>query len=69
MGIVTVKDLMEHFLDIIGVTLPPTEEYEKVMDYYDKLVAVPYFEYKQLMYAQTKLDEIMAGDSNAKENN
>jgi hypothetical protein len=59
MEFLTVKDIIENFLENIEVKLVKNEEYEKVMGYYEKIVAIPEFEYTQLLLAQKELDKRM----------
>ena len=59
MKFLTVRDIIENFLDNLGVKMVKNEEYEKVMGYYEKIVAIPEFEYKQLLLAQKELDKRM----------
>lgn len=56
MKFLTVRDIIENFLENIEVKLVKNEEYEKVMRYYEKIVAIPEFEYTQLLLAQKELD-------------
>lgn len=70
MEIVTVRDIIENFLESTDIKIVKNEEYEKVMEWYEKIAAVPMFEYKQLVQAQKTLDaRIMAGEEDVKENN
>lgn len=59
MKFLTVRDIIENFLENIEVKLVKNEEYEKVMGYYEKIVAIPEFEYTQLLLAQRELDKRM----------
>ena len=59
MKFLTVRDIIENFLENIEVKLVKNEEYEKVMGYYEKIVAIPEFEYTQLLLAQRELDRRM----------
>ena len=59
MKFLTVRDIIENFLENIEVKLVKNEEYEKVMGYYEKIVAIPEFEYTQLLLAQKELDKRM----------
>jgi hypothetical protein len=59
MKFLTVRDIIENFLENIEVNLVKNEEYEKVMGYYEKIVAIPEFEYTQLLLAQKELDKRM----------
>jgi hypothetical protein len=59
MKFLTVRDIIENFLENIEVNLVKNEEYEKVMGYYEKIVAIPEFEYTQLLLAQRELDKRM----------
>ena len=59
---VTVRDIIENFLDSTDIKITKNEEYELVMSWYEKIIAVPEFEYRQLLYAQDKLDKIMEGN-------
>lgn len=60
MKFLTVRDIIENFLENIEVKLVKNEEYEKVMGYYEKIVAIPEFEYTQLLLAQKELDKRMS---------
>lgn len=59
MKFLTVRDIIENFLENIEVKLVKNEEYEKVMGYYEKIVAIPEFEYTQLLLVQKELDKRM----------
>ena len=57
MKFLTVRDIIENFLENIEVKLIKNEEYEKVMGYYEKIIAIPEFEYTQLLLAQKELEK------------
>lgn len=57
--ILTVRDILEHFLETTDIKLVKDEEYEKVMGWYENIIAIPVFEYRQLVYAQNKLDKML----------
>lgn len=58
-NLLTVRDIIENFLENTDIQLVKNEEYEKVMGWYEKIIAIPAFEYRQLVYAQNKLDKML----------
>lgn len=46
---ITVREMLESFLEIVNIKLTKNEEYEKVMGWYDEIIAVPKHEYNELM--------------------
>lgn len=60
MEILTVRDIIENFLENIDIKLVKNEEYERIMGYYEKIIAIPEFEYTQLLIAQKELDKRMS---------
>lgn len=59
-GIVTVKDIVEHFLASQNIDLDATDLY--ILGLYDDLVAVPYPEYKQLLYVKDLYQAMLEGE-------
>ena len=59
-GIVTVKDIVENFLTSSGIDLDATDLY--ILGLYDDLVAVPYPEYKQLLYYKDLYQAMLDGE-------
>ena len=57
-GIITVKDIVENFLESTNIQVVKDETYDYVMGLYDKIVAVPYNEYKRLLKKQEEYDEL-----------
>lgn len=60
MEFLTVREIIENFLENVDIKLAKNEEYEKVMGYYEKIIAIPKFEYTQLLMAQKELDKRMS---------
>ena len=58
----TVRQIIENFLENTDIKLVKNEEYERVMEWYEKIIAVPEFEYKQLILAQKELDRRLEED-------
>ena len=59
-GIVTVKDIVENFLASKNIELDGTDMY--ILGLYDDLVAVPYPEYKQLLYVKDLYQAMLEGE-------
>ena len=57
----TVREIIENFLENAHIELVKNENYEKVMKLYEKIIAIPKFEYTQLILAQKELDKRMEG--------
>ena len=57
-GIITVKDIVENFLESTDIKITKDETYDHVMGLYDNIVAVPYNEYKRLLKKQEEYDEL-----------
>ena len=57
-GIITVKDIVENFLESTDIKITKDETYDYVMGLYDNIVAVPYNEYKRLLEKQEQYDEL-----------
>ena len=52
--VLTVRDLIENFLENIDIKLEKNEEYEKVMGWYAEIIALPKLEYRDLLYIKDK---------------
>ena len=48
-NLLTVRDLIENFLENTDIKLVKNEEYEKVMGWYEEIIAIPKVEYSDLM--------------------
>lgn len=59
-GVVTVKDIVENFLAGKNIELDGTDMY--VLGLYDDLAAVPYPEYKQLLYVKNLYQTMLEGE-------
>ena len=59
-GIVTEKDIVEHFLASQNIDLDATDLY--ILGLYDDLVAVPYPEHKQLLYIKDLYQAMLEGE-------
>ena len=57
-GVITVKDIVENFLENTDIKIVKDETYDYVMGLYDNIVAVPYNEYKRLLKKQEEYDEL-----------
>ena len=57
-GIITVKNIIENFLESTDIKITKDETYDYVMGLYDNIVAVPYNEYKHLLKKQEQYDEL-----------
>ena len=57
-GIITVKNIIENFLESTDIKITKDETYDYVMGLYDNIVAVPYNEYKRLLKKQEQYDEL-----------
>ena len=57
-GIITVKNIIENFLESTDIKITKDETYDYVMGLYDQIVAVPYNEYKHLLKKQEQYDEL-----------
>ncbi len=58
-GYLSVKDVIENFIETVGIPVKKDENYEFVMNLYDNIMAVPYNEYKELLYKSDKFDELL----------
>lgn len=48
-NLLTVREIVENFLENTDIKLVKNEEYEKVMGWYDMIVALPRHEYDELL--------------------
>lgn len=48
-NVLTVKEIIENFLESTNIKLAKNEEYEQVMGWYDMIVALPRHEYDELL--------------------
>lgn len=53
-NLLTVRNLIENFLGNTDIKLVKNEEYEKVMDWYDTIIAISELEYRDLLYIKDK---------------
>ena len=58
-GYVSVRAIIENFIETVGIPVKKDENYEFVMGLYDNIMAVPYNEYKELLYTSKKFDELL----------
>lgn len=56
--ILTVKEIMENFLENTDIKMEKNEVYERVMGWYDMIVALPRHEYEKLVAKAAKYDEL-----------
>lgn len=60
--LLTVKDIIENFLESTDIKLEKNKEYEQVMGWYDMIVALPKHEYDELLYIKDKYYAITEGE-------
>ena len=48
-NVLTVRDIVENFLENTDIKLVKNEEYEKVMGWYEEIIAIPKLEYDELL--------------------
>ena len=53
-NLLTVREIVENFLENTDIKLVKNEEYEQVMGWYDMIVALPRHEYDELLYIKDK---------------
>lgn len=53
-NLLTVREIVENFLENTDIKLVKNEEYEKVMGWYEEIIAIPKLEYDDLLYIKDK---------------